>query len=75
MNEITKAIVAHNYGTKHLRKQLHIFKRTKKTRIKDKAFNKLFYAFMDDKPVRVMGQVVLVSDYLYTVELKKFIEK
>lgn len=74
MNEVEKAVVDHKYADKSMRKNVAIYKHTKKKRIKDKIFNKLFYAFMKERDVVVTGEVV-VRKGQYFLELNKIKKK
>lgn len=74
MNEVVKELLSHNYLDKGMKKQVFICKRSRKKRIQNKAFTKLFYAYMQEKPVSVIGKVVLVKNDLH-LELMSFVDK
>lgn len=73
MNEVSKTILNHEYADPKMRKQVFICKRSRKSRIKDKAFTKLFYAFMEENPVKIIGKVVLMNSKMY-LEFKRIEE-
>jgi|APAga8741244001_1050109.scaffolds.fasta_scaffold24804_1 hypothetical protein len=59
MNEVIKQILEHNYEDKTMKKQVFIARRSKSTRIQNKAFTKLLYTFMKEKPVKIVTKVAL----------------
>lgn len=65
MNEIVEAVLKHKYKNINMMKQIYIFKRTKKNRIKDKVFNKLFYTFISETKVSILGEVVIMNGDYY----------
>lgn len=73
MNEVSKAILNHKYKNAKMRKQVFICRRSRNKRIQDKSFTKLFYAFLEENPVSIIGQVVLVENKYY-LELKRIEE-
>lgn len=80
MNELARTLLNHEYLNSKMKKQIYIFQRSKKKRIRDKAFDKLFAAYTDDKPFSIIGDVVLMKYELYleilnqTEELKEYLE-
>lgn len=74
MNPVVKEIVSYKYKDKTMRKQAFIYKRSKNKRIQDKSFNKLFIAFLEENPVKIIGDVVLIKGEYY-FEMKRTIEK
>lgn len=74
MNPVVEEILSHKYKNKAMRKQVFIYKRSKNTRILNKVFGKLFYAFLEEKPVAIIGEVVLMKGEYY-FEMKCTIEK
>lgn len=73
MNEVTKTILKHKYKDNNMKKQIFIYTRSKNKRIQNKAFTKLFCAFMKENPVSIIGKVVLMNENYY-VELKRIVE-
>ena len=70
MNEVVKTILNHKYADEKMKRQVFICQRSRKMRIKDKAFTKLFYAFMKENPVKIIGETVLMSGKMY-LEFKR----
>jgi hypothetical protein len=71
MNDIEKSLLSHNYKDEKVNKQRYIYRRTKKERIKNKAFTKLLFTYMAEKKVAVIGGVVLIDQKIF-LELKRF---
>jgi hypothetical protein len=59
MNEVIKQILEHSYKDGTMKKQVFIARRSKNTRIQNKAFTKLLYSFMKEKPVKIVTKVAL----------------
>jgi hypothetical protein len=70
MNEIAEAIYNHKYQNINMLKQLHISRRTKKKRIKNKSFVTLFRAYKKEKPITIFDDVVLMDIEIF-LELEK----
>lgn len=74
MNDIVETLLNHKYKDESMKKHVFILKRSKSKRIKDKAFSKLFYAYLEEKPVSIIGgKVVLITKGEY-LKLENTIE-
>lgn len=60
MNEIVKAVSTYKYKNPSANKQRFIFNRTKKERIKNKAFGNLLIAYIAENPIARFGEVVML---------------
>lgn len=65
MNDLVKAVLNHEYSDSNMKKNVYIYKRTKKERIKNKAFKKLLSAYIGDRPFVITGGVVLMKHDIY----------
>lgn len=74
MNKVIKELLSHNYLDKGMKKQVFICKRSRKKRIQNKAFTKLLYAFMQEKPLSIICKVAKKNNSIY-LELMNFADK
>ncbi|KKE78133.1 hypothetical protein DTX80_17540 [Bacilli bacterium] len=71
-DKVVGEILEHSYKDKRMKKQVFIACRTKNKRIKNKAFTKLFYAFMKENPVKVVAKIESVDDKYYYAIFDRF---
>lgn len=74
MNDLVKTILDHEYADSTMKKQIYIYKRSRKKRVKDKSFVKLFITFTKEKPFAIIGDVVLMEIGVYR-ELQNQLEE
>lgn len=74
MNDLVKTLLNHEYINPNMKKQKYIYKRTRKNRIKDKVFMRLFIEFMRERPATMTRDFVLLRIDMYN-ELVKQIEE
>lgn len=70
MNEVIEAIVNYKYPTKTLNKQAFICRRSRNNRIQNKVLARLLVAYLEENPVKIIGEVSLVEGK-YFAELKR----